>query len=521
MAEETGSGLSLKSNPFSYEPRPELQAVNASQQIKFAEETAPLAKAVGIIANPQASGEDRGFAADQLKSVANRSDFRFADFVQSVINLNVRDAIIAATGGTHTRVQAWDQDGKEYYKIFNQRITKQNPYGELVGYEDLKFQPVNPKDIEGKVIVSQQEVPLTQRPFYQANNITAREAAQAQATNWLNLQKKSAAINTAYPELQDVIQQNKRLLPGLVSLSTDPKTRTLLAGAAEMRTGFQTQAQASLEKLKEARNATEFNEAKEEFKRNSGGVTLGVNWTEGKGKTDTNKNAVTNADIDRIGRSAMSSVSATNAITATKDNLLERAQALALEGKIQNFDAVQTYINNEYKKSLLINKIEEAGGIGIATPNVPFKTGDSFALAYAKNESDAAYADLARHFAETINQRQAKFGNTSPPGIGMLEAEIGKSSYVKDRKESLYRELGDFEKTYKPIAEEINKRTVSPELLAQPSTAATSQGPVAPKAPMLPAEPAAVVGAKPPVAKPAAGKQEAKKQPRSLGAIFQ
>lgn len=520
MAEEIGSGLSLKNNPFSYEPSPELQAVNASQALKFQEQTAPLAKAVEIIANPQASGEDRVFAADQLKSVANRSEFRFADFIQSVLNLNIRDAIISATGGTHTRTEARDQDGNLYYKIFNQRITKQNPFGEVVGYEDSKFQPLSQKDLEGKVIVSQVEVPLTQRPFYQANNISAKQAATAQAENWVKLQNKSALINSAYPELNDVIQQNKRLLPGLTSLSTDPKTRTLLAGASEMRTGYQTQVQASLEKLKEARNATEFNEAKEEFKRNSGGITIGINWTEGKGKTDTNRNVVSDTDIERIGRSAMSSISASNAITATRDNLLERAQALALEGKIQNFDAVQKYINNEYKKSLLINRIEDAGGIGIATPNIPFKTGDSFALAYAKNESDSAYSDLAKHFADKINERQARFGNTSPPGIGMIEAEVGQSPYVKDRKNLLFQDLEGFEKSYKPIAEEINKRSVSPQLLAQPSTATTNQGAAAtPRVPALPEEPV-IAGAKPPVAKPA-NKTEPAKKPRPLGAIFQ
>lgn len=516
MAEETGTGLSLKGNPFSFEPSPELQAINASQALKFAEENAPLAKAVTVMANPQSAPEDKLQAADAVKAVSNRSEFRLADFIDSVLRLNVRDAIISATGGTHNRVQAWDQDGNEYYKIFNQRITKQNPYGELVGYEDTKFRPVDPESIKNKVIVSNAEVPLTQRPFYEANRITAKEAATAQASNWVRLQNLQREISLATPEIKSLNMDNTRVLDFLKDKSVDPETRALLAGASEIRTGNAQSFKNSAEKIKKASNAKEFNEAKEEFKKNTGGVNLQVQWIEGKGKTDSSGNKVTDEELNQIISGSVSDMSSNNAITARKDDLLNRAQALKLKGDIQGFDALQQYINNEYKKGLLINKIQDLGGIGIATPNVPFQTGDSFSLAYVKNKSDEAYADLADHFANVVRERIRTGGNT-PPGIGMIEAEISKNPIVTERKKQLYKDIGDFERSYKPIAEQISKQKPAPELMQQPGISITNQGSMSSARQPVAVEETKIPAARPPVA---TAKPEAKKTPRPLGAIF-
>ena len=516
MADEFGSGLKATKDPYSYEPSPELQAINTGVQEKFAEQAQPLAKAVTIIANPQATGEDKLFAADQLKSVANRSEFRLADFVQSVLNLNVRDAIIAATGGTHTRVQAWDQNGNEYYKIFNQRITKQNPYGELVGYEDTKFRPLSGEDVKGKVIVGQNEVPLTQRPFYSANMITAKEAATIQASNWNNLQQKQAAISLAVPEFKDLVRDNSRVLDYLKTKSVDPDTRALLAGAAEIRTGNKQLFQSSLNDLKSAKNSSEFNQAKENFKKVSGGITIGVNWTEGKGKTDNEGNKIGNDQIEEIGKAAMSNMSSENSVLARKDDLLNRAQALKFKGDIEGFDAMQRYINNEYKKSLLINSMLKHGDIGIATPNIEYKTGDSFSLAAVKNQTDAAFADLAEHFATTVNQKRGQYANNPPP-VGLVEADIATNPYVKQRKNELYMQIDEFEKQNKPVAQQTNVQKPSSELLMQPSVGMTNIGSET-SAKQPPAGREVIVKTAPQGSRPPA--KPAEKQPRSLSKIF-
>jgi hypothetical protein len=474
MAEELASGLRPTKDIFSFDPSPELQAINANVAAKHDEQVAPLAKAVNVIVNPNAQGEDRVKAMQEIQPFTNRSDFRVADFIQSVANFNIRDAIISATGGTHTRTEAFDQDGNKYYKIFNQRITKQNPYGEVVGYEDAKFQPVKPDDLKGKIIVSQAEVPLTQRPFYQANKITAEAAATAQAANWNKIQQTAAVAQLAYPELKDLTLNNYKYLDVLKTKSLDPKTRELLAGAAEIRTGNAQQFSKTSEEFSEFSKGRGSRESFDNFKKNNAGITMGLNYNEGKGFTDSSGNNVDEREVNRRIDSLRSESSSNNAITARKDDLLNKAQALKLKD-IQSYDALQGYINNEYKKGLLINGIQAQGGIGIAQPNIPYQTGDSFSLAYVKNKSDEAFADLANHFVNKVNEARPQFTNTAP-SIGAIETQIARDPYVRSRKDQAISEISDFEKTIQPIQEQINKQAVSPQLLSQPSISQTNTG---------------------------------------------
>jgi hypothetical protein len=485
MAEELATGLRPNKDIFSYDPSPELQAINANVAAKHDEQVAPLAKAVTVIANPNAQGEDRVKAMQEIQPFTNRSDFRAADFIQSVLNLNVRDAIISATGGTHTRSEAYDQDGNKYYKVFNQRVTKQNPYGEVVGYENEKFQPIKPDDLKGKIIVSQAEVPLTQRPFYQANKITAEAAATAQAANWNKIQQTAAVAQLAAPELKALTQDNYKHLSVLQTKSLDPTTRALLAGAAEIRTGNAQQLSKTSEEFAEFSKGKGSRESFDNFKKNNAGITMGLNYNEGKGFTDSSGNNVEEREVNRRIDSLRSESSSNNAITARKDDLLNKAQALKLKD-IQSYDALQGYINNEYKKGLLINGIQAQGGIGIAQPNIPYQTGDSFSLAFVKNKSDEAFADLADHYANKVFDARKQFGN-SAPAIGAVETQIARDPFVRARKDQTIGEISDFEKTIQPVQEQINKQTVSPQLLVQPSIAQTNAGssssaqPVAPK----------------------------------------
>lgn len=512
MAEELALGLRPTKDVFSFDISPELQAINANVSAKHDAEVAPLAKAVSVIGNPNSPSEEKVKATEQLKPFTNRSDFRAADFIQSVINLNVRDAIISATGGTHTRAEAFDQNGNKYYKIFNQRITKQNPYGEVVGYEDTKFQPLGAKDLEGKIIVSQVEVPLTQRPFYKANQITAEAAATAQAENWNRLKNTAATAALAVPELKAITQDNFRHLDVLQTKTLDPATRALLMGASEIRTGNAQAFTSAADQLKEFAQGKGTREAWDNFKKVNGGLTMGLNYNEGKGTTDSKGNTVDEKELNRKIETLKSEMSSTNAITARKEDLLNKAQALKLKDT-QSFDALQSYINNEYKKGLLINEIQKKGGITIAQPNIPYQTGDSFSLAYVKNQSDDAYADLAKHFSDKIAENSLRYQNNAP-GIGDVELQIAQDPIVKARKAQVIRDITDFEKRIKPVQEEINKQTVSPELLSQPSISQTNKGSSSSAKPAIP--PQAPINTAP--ARSRAPTPE--RTQRSLGSIF-
>lgn len=491
-----GSGLKAPAD-FGFDISPQLKYVNQQVAIKHEEENAPMVKAIAAAAQPNATPENRVAAADALKNATGSTEFRGGDFLQSLANLNFRDMYISATGGSDVRTEAWDQNGNKYIKVFNQRITKQNPYGEFRRYETVDGKVLTPEEQQGKVIVSQVEVPLTLRPFYEAQNVTAKDVASATGQNWLNLQKTAAAANLAAPELKAITDQNALLLPKLQGMSVNPQTRALLAGVSELRTGNTQQLKSASEKLKEFANGKGTSKEWADFKNSNGGITVGLNYNEGKGLSNSDGSTTTNTDIDKNVQSFASQMGSSNAVQARKDDLMQRAQALALDGKIENFDALQQYINNEFKKASLIASIEKHGGIGIAKPNLDFQTGDSFSLAYTKNELDKAYADLASHYGNTVAQSQ-KILNGTVPAIGQIEKIISSDPFVTKRKKDAIDNIANFEKTIAPTQAEINKQGLNPNLLNQPE-AQTPKSPSVP--PTVESNTKKISGSKAPVKK--------------------
>jgi DNA-binding protein H-NS len=96
----------------------------------------------------------------------------------------------------------------------------------------------------------------------------------------------------------------------------------------------------------------------------------------------------------------------------------------------------------------------------------------------------------------------------------VIESEIARDPFVRSRKDQAINEIANFEKQIKPVQEEINKQTVSPELLSQPSISQTNKGSASSARPAVPPE--GVISTAPTVGK---APTPAKKQ-RTLGAIF-
>ena len=444
-------------------------------------------------ASPNATGADRLAAGDALKNATGSTEFRPGDFIQSLVNFNPRDMYISATGGADVRTEAWDQGGNKYVKVFNQRKTTQNPNGEFRRYETIDGKALSSEDLKGKLIVSQVEVPLTQRPFYEAQGVTAKDVASSTAKNWLNIQNTSAAASLAAPELQAIAQQNTELLKKLQPLSVDPQTRSLLAGVGELRTGNTQQLNSDIQKLQELRNGHGDTKDFSDLKKTNAGITMGLNYNDGRVINTATGKTATDEDINKNIQSAQSQMGTSSAVSARKDDLMQRAQALALQGKIQNFDSLQEYINNEYKKAGLIASIEKHGGIGIAKPNLDYQTGDSFSLAFTKNELDKSYADLAAHYANKVTQAQQTLGGNIP-AIGQVENTISSDPVVKQRKLAAKNNIAEFEKTIIPTQEVINQQTTPVGLLNQPQ----AQAPQAPKVPPVQVKQQGPTGSKPP-----------------------
>jgi hypothetical protein len=468
MADEafTGTGITPPKS-FGWEPSPELQSLNKEIEAKHIQEYTPIVQAVAKASSPAATPEDRVAATEQLKNVKSADEMRWGDLLGAK---NFGDIYKAITGGSDQRVEAWDESGRKYYKVFNQRTSSATPNGEFRRYETIDGKVLTPEQEQAiGSITSLNEVPLAQRPFYAANGIGAKDVMVAQAANWNKLTKAASAAALGAGALRDIAIEDKDITKKLLPFSVNPAVRTLLAGANEIRTGNTQEIQNNAANLSRFLTGKATNKEFQDYKKTSGGFSAGVNYQEGIGATKANGERLTQDDVGEMTRSAMNAATSSNAVLARQSEMLAKAQMLAAEGKIQNFDLIQTYINNQAKKAAIINSIEENGGIGIAKPNLDFAQGDSFSLAHTKAELDEMYADLAEKFAEKVGQAQTKFGKSVPP-IGFVEREISTDQTIKERKSFAKQSIDKFLQENSSTLDKLNQETVPPTLLQQPGS---------------------------------------------------
>jgi hypothetical protein len=472
MADEvfTGTGITPPKS-LGWEPSPELQNLNKQVEAQHIQEYTPVVQAVAKAAAHTATPQDRVAVTDQLKNIKSADELRWGDLLGAK---NFGDIYKAITGGSDQRVEAWDETGRKYYKVFNQRTSAATPNGEFRRYETVDGKVLSPEEEQAVgSITSLNEVPLTQRPFYAANNIGAKDVMVAQAANWNKLTKAASAAALGAGALRDIAVEDKDITKKLLPFSVNPAVRTLLAGANEIRTGNTQEIQNNAANLSRFLTGKATNKEFQDFKKTSGGFSAGVNYQEGVGATKANGERLTQDDVGEMTRSAMNAATSSNAVTARQSEMLAKAQLMAAEGKIQNFDLIQQYINNQAKKAAIINSIEENGGIGIAKPNLDFAQGDSFSLAHTKAELDEMYADLAEKFAQKVGEAQSKFGKSVPP-IGFVEREIGSDKTISERKAAAKRSIESFQQENGFILEKLNQGTVSPALLQQPGSSKVS-----------------------------------------------
>jgi len=452
----------------------EIQKQNDAAAAQHQEQHLPVAQSFITLVNPNSTGTDRVQAAEKFKNFAGSDDSRPWDAIRGALHLNVFDVYKALTGGADQRIPAYDSNGNQYFKVYNQRTTALNPQGELRRIEDMKGNPLTTDQVQAiGPVTSLAEVPMHDRPFFQANQITAKDAASAQAGNWNDLQKKAATGVLAVPDIKAITSDNREILKRLQPYSVNPKTLALLAGVNDLRTGNAQEFSQQLDRLNEFKKGNGTNQDWEDFSKQNGGITFGLNYSEGKGLTNTKGQRASDEEINRNVATARASSSSTNAISARKADLLTKAQLEAFGGDLNAFNDYQRLVNNEAQKANLINSIETQGGIGIAKPNIPLQHGDSFAVAATKNEMDDAYADLLSHYSKTILGAQ-KGLNGRTPGIGEIESAIAQNPYVAKRKQDLYSTIHQIEEASKPLNAQISAQPVNPALLSTPTLASTN-----------------------------------------------
>jgi len=515
MAQET-TGLKPANDFLGYEPSPEIQFFSSQLAKQYDEKNIPLGETIIKGINPQAEPDARLQAAEALKKASGVDQPQWINAIQSALNLNPRDLMISLNGGANVPSQAWDSTGNKWTKVFNERKTAQNPNGEVRHYIDSNGKQYSPEEAEkitGGPIVSLKEIPLAQQNFYKAKGVLAEKAAQTQAEEWNRVQKTGAVAMANAPVIIDTSNQLDSLYKQILPLSVDPKTRELIAGIGEMRTGNQKMYKSASDKLKEIAKGNIKVKNEDDLKNQTGGFTFGFNLNEKKQLVKSDGSTVNDNDIERAVENEQRSSSSDNNVLARKNDLLNRAQMAATKGELKNIDAIQMAINLEYQKALAINKIEQAGGIGIAKPTLPNEVGDSFSLAWVKNRINKDYGALAQMFGDQVGTLQETSKNTTP-AVGQIERLITSNPNVVKMMSQSPQEIKAFLKEAAPILNQIK---------SQETNAVTNQPGVAtPIAPPANAQiPNAPAGAKVPTTQPeVAVKKTEKPVIKSLNSIF-
>lgn len=496
MADESNTGIKLlPKDLLGYEPSPELSYFSSRLVEDYDKKNLPLAETIIKGVSPQADDKARLDAADAIKKASGVDQPQWMNVIQSAINLNPRDLAISLNGGADVPSQARDRNGNQWTKVFNERKTAQNPFGELRHYVDANGKKYTPEEAEkaaGGAIVSLREIPLSQQNFYKAQGISADKVAGAQAEEWNKTQKIAATAMANAPVIVDTSNQLEDIYKKLVPYSVDANTRALIAGIGDMRTGNQQSKEKAAEKLKEFVKGSSAAKNFEDFKNQTGGVTLGFNYNEKKQVVNSDGTVATTNDIDRALDSEKKSSTSDNAVSARKADLLNRAQIIAAGGKLPNLDLIQMAVNLEYQKALAINAIESQGGIGIAKPTLANETGDAFSLAYVKNKIGKDYGSLAQMYGDKV-QEYKQTSRNQVPAIGDIESMITNNPSVMRGKQKSVQEIQEFLEASKPILDKIQPQTEQ-SIVGQPGLA---PGPVAPTQPQATAgQPA---GSRPPV----------------------
>jgi hypothetical protein len=510
-----GAEIKVPATSLGWGPNPELDNLNKYTQDLHDKVNMPMAQTLVKATDPTATPDDHLAAAKIVKNISTSDEFRLADLLGAIGKRDYAGVVKAFSGGSDVTKEAYDSNGNQYRKIFNQRASASNPLGELRRYEapDGKggWRQLSSEEIQ-KIgpITTIEEVPLNQQPFFMANGIKAKDVATAQSAQNLREQRTASVAALASGTIRQAAQEQQDLTKKLLPDSVNPKTLALLAGANQIRSGSSKGAEAAQESLSSFEKGKGSNDSWEEFKKNNAGVAFGLRYEEGKGLTNGSGQRASTAEIQSLKNSISKNATSDASITADRDALLEKAQILANNGDIKNIDLYKRFINNQYIIAKAQNEIEAAGGIGIIQPNLPYQKGDSFSLAHTKAVLDETYADLAEKYAKTVFDVQRRYG-PNVPAIGTVQNELSQDKEIGGRKRAALDSINRFLDENKDVLNKINKGGVNPQLLAQPGAQA-----VAPSVPTIEAPRASVtkIESKPEGSKPPSEKKTSSEKPK-------
>jgi hypothetical protein len=437
-----GGQAKLKATPeaaaaFGWTPSPLLQNLNIETAKQHMIESQPKVATVMKAAQPDASPEDRLKAANIFKST---QESRPEDVIRAIVNFNPADLYIALTGGSDRREEAFDANGKRYWKVYNARVSPTNPAGEFRRVEDgVTREPLTAQQMdEVGPLTSRSDITAERQASFIAKSQNFKDVAAANSANYINLQKSGAAAATHGAGISDLADQANELGQKLGKYSLPPAVLQQLTGVSSMRTGNTEAIKKAKENFNQYISGTK---TADDFKNStdqSGGVNFGLIYKEGQGLFFGNQKITSTDDLNRVAKNFEDTQSSSQAIERRRDDMLRAAQIAATaidpSNRQQALNDMTAFINKNAQIAMMQNDIEKSGGVPGVKPNLPHALGESFQAGTLKAISDRAYGETANLWSQFINEKRAKLPPGGVPPMGQWEAEFANSPQVKEIK---------------------------------------------------------------------------------------
>lgn len=452
------SGLGLRSsNTLGWET-PELDQMNSFVAEKHMQESAPMVGAVMKAASPTATPQDRLKAASAFQS---SNETRIGDVLGAIANFNPRDLYIALTGGSDVKERGYDGSSNPYAVVYNQR-------GELRGYEDPATGRRLTEDELAAIgpITSKRDVTAERQAAFKAAGASLAEVAAARNQAFIKTQNIAKEAGRNGGLIADLGAQNDEITQRLGPATLGPKQLAFIRGISNIGVGDTSAIRQVNEKLDRASVGRLTNDEWRKTADVLGGIALGLQYREGEGLTDSSGVKVNRDKLEQLQNSFEKSQSSNKNVQARQADMLARAQTLAA-GDENLLRDITTLINNNAKISLSQNAIEQAGGIGVAKPNLPHELGESFYSANLKAKSDRMYGELAALHSQFMLAKAGTLRPGQSPDIGRWEVEFSNLPQVREIRKATKQAADSYIESVKPDIERINKQTVPVELTNQ------------------------------------------------------
>ena len=473
-------------SPIGFDEDPLLKLANQRAIESHIEQSAPIVNTLVKTISPNATPQQR-LEGSQLFSEISKNqkaptpvsknpedeipgdapgshDFKLSDLFGSMEN-----TAKSFKGGADNRVEAYDANNNKYFKVYNQRVSEANPYGEFRRYEDFQGRPLTRKEIqEAGVITSIKEIPLDHQIGYKNAGVTSGSAAANQAEYGNRTANIIGYLNGSVPQLASMASREKELASQLGKYSTSPQVALVIANQTKSLASTQNDVKNSTETINRFSTENATSDGIEDFLKKAASAGAGPeilkgHLEEGKGWVKTNGQKLTSGEAKTLSNNYASSRMNQGQIESTKQDKADAATLLSAGLDQKVIDQIKEHRDISFVTAKIQNDLERMG-YTIQRPTVPHEQSNSFVYAGAKAIQNELFAKLAQKYAEKGNQI---FQANRSPSVGAVELSVNNDPDTQQLRVNHKNDLVNYLKSQEDVYKQINQNPNTANIISQ------------------------------------------------------